>query len=97
MAQKVNDFISIVQSYLNPLQVYINKSWNEVKASDISASKKQSGTFVVRLDGKSIRVSPASIRPSQSSLPFRAARYVTIYNTILNEQVPGKNKYCRLF
>ena len=60
----------------SPLQVYINKRWNVIKATDISPSKRQPGTFIVRMEGRSIRVSPASIRPLRGEEPFRSTRYV---------------------
>lgn len=45
-----------------------------IKATDISPSKRQPGTFIVRMEGRSIRVSPASIRPLRGEEPFRSTR-----------------------
>ncbi|KAL5267167.1 hypothetical protein ACHWQZ_G004266 [Mnemiopsis leidyi] len=55
-------------------EVFINKRWNVIKATDISPSKRQPGTFIVRMEGRSIRVSPASIRPLRGEEPFRSTR-----------------------
>eukprot|EP00116_Pleurobrachia_bachei_P003788 sb/3464050/ len=56
-------------------EVFVNKMWNKVNATDISPSRKQLGTFIVRVHGRSVRVSPTAIRPFHDTQPFRHTRY----------------------
>lgn len=62
-----------VEQIVGKYEVFANKKWNIVQANNITPSKKQPGTYIVKLNERCIRVNPECLRLINEK-PFREAR-----------------------